>query len=93
MAWTPARPPKLPTPERPQPLGPGERVHVYDPRLADLLKPGGGSDRPIAPALAPGLVSFKSAWQAARRRANDAIASGAVPARYRQLVRDYFSGE
>jgi hypothetical protein len=70
----------------------GSYVSVYDPHYEASAHPPGGGEP--APALASRAgVPYADAWAAARARAMDAAARGAVPPAYRQLVRDFFSAE
>lgn len=70
---------------------------VYHPSYADLARPptthaasADGGEPKTAPA-ASGQVPYDQAWAAARRRAAEALSRQAVPAEYRQLVRDFFA--
>lgn len=72
-----------------RPEGPA-RVRVWDPDYARLLTTRpvgqGGTD----PAPAGPLVPFDQAWQAARRKAEQALDAGEIPPEHRSLVRRFF---
>ncbi len=80
----------------PSPQPAGGYATVYNPSYAELTStasaPTPGEAPPVAPA-APVQMPYEQAWDAARRRAAEALRAQAVPARYRQLVRDYFSSD
>ncbi len=79
---------------RPAPVRPAAWVSVYNPRYASAdppsaTAPSTSNGDPRAPVHLP----FDDAWMLARRRAGESIRSGAVPARYRPLIRDFFAVE
>ena len=79
---------------RPAPVRPAAWVSVYDPGYASSDPPSA-----TAPSTSNGgpetstHLPFDEAWMVARRRAGESIRSGAVPARYRPLIRDFFAVE
>ena len=87
---------KVPQPStRPRPTAPGYTT-VYHPSYADLAPATTASAPAIAheaPPVSPAQVPYDQAWLEARRRAAATLGRGQVPARYRQLVRDYFATE
>jgi hypothetical protein len=66
-----------------------EYVSVYDPAYA-TSQAAGGATEPGAPPASAVRVPLDKQWSAACARASQAISTNAVPAKYHQLVRDYF---
>ncbi len=74
------------------PDGSGDRsVGVYDPLYTELINSGADTTRPDR-QVSP-VISYETAWEQSRRRAESALAGGRVPARYRDLVRRYFHAD
>jgi len=85
-------------PASPAQAAPPGYASVYHPQYPELVKPGTtapahevGTGLTVAP---PGPRSpLRTEWSAARARAARALRAGEVPAKYRQLIRDFFATE
>ncbi len=72
--------------------GSDRSVGVYDPIYKGQVKAAEDTAGHGAQVSSP-VISYETAWDASRRRAELALASGGVPARYRELVRRYFQAD
>ncbi|MCD6378019.1 MAG: hypothetical protein J7L99_04110 [Planctomycetes bacterium] len=77
-----------------RPSQPAERepVMVYNPRYPAYAKPA-TSSKSVKESKIQAEITFNQAWLAARRRADEIVSAGAIPMRYRQLIRRFFQIE
>jgi len=79
-------------PTRPSQPAELEPVMVYNPQYAAYAKPATSSESGKESNIQVEMT-FDQAWLAARRRADEIVSAGAIPMKYRQLIRRFFQIE